>query len=157
MINKKELSKHIGSIGYDILDEIVSPVCGIGAIMADLYLAEINTYTSCDEKENKKIFKLISKKYNIKMDKEYFSEAPIALLALYIMEESDYFGNYYKPRKLKTKEAKDEIAKYVLKMKKKKKFNIAAWIVARDLNLPIIQVEKIMEKWEQEGRIKSID
>lgn len=155
MITKNEMSKHVGNIGYDILDNIVGPVCGISGIFADLYLADIETYTY-EDKEQKKIFKLISKKYEVNINWGIFCNKPIALIALYIMEEGNYFENFYKPRKLKIKDARNEIAKYILEKKKKKITKMSAWKISDDLKLPIQQVEKILEKWEEEKRIKSI-
>jgi len=93
MIKKEELSKYIGNIGYDIIDNIISPVCGIDKVIADLYLADIQTYTFGDKKENNKIIKQVEKKYNIKLEyPKYFLETPLALLALYILECSDYLN-----------------------------------------------------------------
>lgn len=89
-IPKKQLDYWIGSIGYQILDDIVAPECNISGIMADLYLASVMDYAD-DEKQGRKIIKKIYSKYKIPKYSVYLSEeAPIALLALAILECGEY-------------------------------------------------------------------
>lgn len=65
-----ETYKKIERIAYEILDEIISPVCGIGDIWVDIHLANIGCYA--DETEEKQIFKLIGEKYKLQnYNKEY--------------------------------------------------------------------------------------
>jgi len=100
MIDKKELYKEINKIAYEILDEIVSPICKIpkGRIWADLFHADICCYAMGD-KENEQIFEEINKKYNLGFDYKLVNDdgseehipAPItdrwslASIALYII------------------------------------------------------------------------
>ena len=92
MINRSELSSLIVKIGYDILDKIVSPVCGIGVGMVDLYLVDIETYTMGDEEQDQEIIEQIHEKYGVSYmdDEDKISHIdnymPIALIALYIIE-----------------------------------------------------------------------
>ena len=93
MINKKELSKLIGQIGYEILDEIIAPVCGIEGIIADLYLADMACYTMGDEENEKKIIDKIIERYKLyRTDAELIidSSMPIALIVLFILENGEY-------------------------------------------------------------------
>lgn len=93
MIDKKELYKEIDRISYEILDEIISPVCKIpkGAIFADIFLADIGCYTSGDENEEYEILDQICKKYKLESldEKEYLSPLAVyntlASMALYII------------------------------------------------------------------------
>ncbi|MHA1437967.1 MAG: hypothetical protein ACTSPD_10355 [Promethearchaeota archaeon] len=96
-IDKKELKNAIGSIGYDILDNIVSPICGIEGIIADLYLATLLDYTlGEDSPENDKIIKTICERYKLEyLDDEneippIYPDMSIALIALYILENGEY-------------------------------------------------------------------
>ena len=90
-----ELTKLIGKIGYEILDDIVAPTVGISGIVADLYLADVPTYTS-DESEDEIIINRFIEKYNIdsELGWEYFINMPIALLALYVLENTDYIAKH---------------------------------------------------------------
>jgi len=89
-MKKEELSKYIDKIGYEIIDDIISPMCGISDVIADLYLADIQTY-EYDEKKAIRIAEKVFKKYGIKNGyAEIFIDKPIALLALFILEESNY-------------------------------------------------------------------
>jgi len=102
MIDKKELYKEIDKISYEILDEIVSPICEIpkGSIWADLFSADIGCYTNGDEKENDEIFEEINKKYKLGLDYiclnteddsrknvpvPFDDKWPLALIALHIL------------------------------------------------------------------------
>lgn len=92
MINRSELSSLVSKIGYEILDKIISPICGIGGIAADLYLVDIETYTMGDEDQDQLILDYIHEKYQLSyMDDEdkispIDNYMPIALIALYIIE-----------------------------------------------------------------------
>lgn len=95
-IDKNELKQMTGSIGYDILDNIVSPICGISGIMANLYLATILDYTMDeDDPDTDKIIEEICKRYKLEyLDDEktvppIFADMPIALIALYILENGE--------------------------------------------------------------------
>ena len=87
---KKTLTTLIGTISYDILDNIVCPLAGIGSPLADLYLADINDHTF-DEKIDKKVLKKISEKYKVDLEHSGLdAETPLALLALYIIENGKW-------------------------------------------------------------------
>lgn len=90
-----ELTKLIGKIGYEILDDIIGPTLGISGIVADLYLADVPTYTS-DEAEDEIIINLFIEKYGIDntCGWEYLAKMPIALLALYVLENTDYLQTH---------------------------------------------------------------
>ncbi len=81
----------IGKIGYDILDNIVAPMAGIGSPFANLYLATINDHT-CDEILDIKIINKVIERYKLQKEEyldEFLVDFPIALLALYIIENGD--------------------------------------------------------------------
>lgn len=96
-VTSEEISHYIGEIGYHILDTIVSPICGIDGVMADLYLAEISTYTN-DETEKYEIMQKVFDHYGLftgnaetdEIQMNEFADKPIALLALYILEEGNF-------------------------------------------------------------------
>ncbi len=89
-IPQKQINHWVGRLGYEIIDEIIAPECGIGSVVADLYLADIGTYTSGD-KQSQKIINKIYRKYKIpKMSVLLTDHTPIALLALAILEEGTY-------------------------------------------------------------------
>lgn len=87
-IPKKQLSYWIGKIGYDILDDIIAPACGISEILADLYLANVNDY-AMDEKQVDEILQKIGEKYDIG-DYPLLEGMPIACIALIILENGKY-------------------------------------------------------------------
>ena len=83
----------VGTIGYDILDEVISPACGIDSVIADLYMADILIYAD-DDKHAMKIAKKILKRYKVK-DQDHLYQTlmiswPIALIVLLILEDGDY-------------------------------------------------------------------
>ena len=59
-------------------------------------------------------------------------------------------------RKISDAKAKKEISAYIIKMKKKgkTKLNILNFIMA--LELPALQIERIMKKFTKEGKVKEI-
>lgn len=80
----------IGNISYEIIDEIISPMCGISGVFADLYLADIVTYADTKELQEK-ILRKIYRKYNIKKNDVFLNaNMPIALLALAVIENGKY-------------------------------------------------------------------
>ena len=87
----KVFLKEIDRISYDILDNIVSKICEIGPIMADIYLADIGCYTFNDEEEFEKIRTAIQKRYKLDPKKQLVETltetTPLALIALQIMDE----------------------------------------------------------------------
>ena len=89
MLNKKEIYHELMRISYEILDEIVSPVCGIpkGTIVADIWLADLECYIMDDSQEREKIYEEIKKKYQIsddEMDAYVDSYTPLIQIALFI-------------------------------------------------------------------------
>ena len=95
-MKKAEITEAVGTIGYDILDSFIAPLAGISSVVADLYLASPSDYL--DGKELTKAMKKIIKEYEIdNADQpefpfaDYLSEMPLALIALYIMENGNYF------------------------------------------------------------------
>lgn len=69
MIDKKELYKQIDLIIYDVLDNVVSPICEIGkGIWADPFMADITCYTQHREDSDikeKEIINTICKRYRV--------------------------------------------------------------------------------------------
>lgn len=97
-----ELSALIGEIGYDILDDFVGPAAGAHGIVADLYLADIRTYfmfsdeapdddseLALCESTTRKVLEHYGVEYEEDM-LDYYWSMPIALLALYILEHTNY-------------------------------------------------------------------
>ena len=72
MIDKKQLDKQIDLIAYDILDNVISPLCDMpkGSIWADPFLASIDCYTCNtlipEEELGNDIINKICKRYGIK-------------------------------------------------------------------------------------------
>lgn len=100
MIDKKELYCELDRIAYEILDEIVSPVCEIpkGSIWADIFAADIACY-AFEEEEEQEIIKRICDKYKIHSicEGEFIAPFepwwPLSLIALYILinGEAEHF------------------------------------------------------------------
>lgn len=89
-IPKDQITHWVGRLGYEIIDEIIAPECGIDCVIADLYLADVATY-AMNEKHGYKIIRKIYKKYHIpKMSVLLTPQTPIALLALAVLEEGRY-------------------------------------------------------------------
>jgi len=72
MIDKKELDKQIDLISYDILDNVISPLCDIpkGSIWADPFMASIECYLGHTDKSEEDLEEIIKKeickRYGIK-------------------------------------------------------------------------------------------
>lgn len=93
-IPRLTITRLIGAIGYDIIDNVICPECGIDSVIADLYLADISCYADGD-KQSLKIAKKILKRYKIKDEHGLYSDLisggwPIALIVLLILEDGDY-------------------------------------------------------------------
>jgi hypothetical protein len=92
-MTKQEVSKAIGTIGYDIIDNIIAPVAGIKYVIADLYLANVETYVH-DKNEIDSVYRAIEKKYClITHTLDHVEGCPIALIALLILEEGSYLDD----------------------------------------------------------------
>ena len=88
-MEKNEVYHALSKICYEILDEIVSPVCEIpkGTIWADIWLADLECYILDDEKAREEIYKRIKEKYQISDDEmDYYidSYTPLIQIALFI-------------------------------------------------------------------------
>ena len=82
------IGRQVTNRAYEILDSIVSPVCGMGGISADIYMADLDCYTIGDEKQTSLILDKIAEKYQV--DREYLdclSSAPLGLIALYTLDQ----------------------------------------------------------------------
>lgn len=101
-IEKELVSKAVGQIGYDIIDNIISPICGVSGVFADLYLADISIYTDSEE-QGQEVIKAIYERYKMPIDEVIDVETnkssyrfsvqdswPIALIVLLILEEGEY-------------------------------------------------------------------
>ena len=74
MIDKKQLDKQIDLIAYDILDNVISPLCNIPkrSIWADPFMANIGCYVGhrdkeiSEEDEGQEVINAICEKYGIK-------------------------------------------------------------------------------------------
>ena len=93
-IDPEQITSLVGTIGYDILDNVISTMCGIDGVIADLYLVDIGVYADGD-KQTLKIAKKILKRYKIKDEHGLYSDLmsgnwPIALIVLLILEDGDY-------------------------------------------------------------------
>lgn len=88
-IDNKLLSLWIIKIGFEIIDDVISPICGIDHVIADLYLADVWVYAS-DQKEVDKIFREIRKKYKLNKYTLLDDSIPIAMIALEILLEGEY-------------------------------------------------------------------
>lgn len=81
------VGRQVTNRAYEILDEIISPVCGISGVSADIYMADLDCYCGSDDKETELILDKIAEKY--KVDREYLdciSSAPLGLIALYTLD-----------------------------------------------------------------------
>ena len=91
---QKMLTKNIGSIGYDILDNVVAVECGVSGIVADLYLATVEDYAENAE-QVERVYKKICIRYGLPVEFwEYYEFMPIALIALYIMENTNFLETH---------------------------------------------------------------
>jgi len=103
-IENRDITSAVGGIGYDLIDNFLGPALGISGIFADLYLADLGTYFYLEKgsKEATLAAKTLSKfylKYGIKLDKVGISirlTMPIALLALDVMENGNYWTKHWK-------------------------------------------------------------
>jgi hypothetical protein len=86
--NRKELVEALSKIAYDILDNIVSPVCSIprGTIWADLWLADLECYCMEDDQEREKILVGIQERYSLNEQdmNNIDSYTPLMQIALFI-------------------------------------------------------------------------
>jgi hypothetical protein len=83
---KLVLYKELQKIAYEIIDEIICPVCGISGVMADLWLADIETYTMEDDQEREAILAKIEEKYQLKENELNYidSYTPLIMIALFL-------------------------------------------------------------------------
>lgn len=94
-IPKKQITQWVGALGYEIIDEIITPNCPSitpGSVVADLYGASISLYTD-NEKQDNKIVKQIIKRYKLDPLEAKIvvdPDVPIALIVLYILEAGTY-------------------------------------------------------------------
>jgi len=86
MHNKIEIYTELRKIAYDIIDNIICPVCGISEVVADLWLADIETYVQEDDKQREKILGMIEEKYNLKENELHYVDAytPLIMIALFL-------------------------------------------------------------------------
>jgi hypothetical protein len=100
MVDKNELNKSLQRISYEILDEIISPVCKIrsGSVVANPFVADIDCYTGGYKDLENEVIKRIHDKYNVDwMDDEKQASPieiyqPLITVALYILLYGDYKG-----------------------------------------------------------------
>ena len=83
---KDELLINLEKIAYDILNNIVAPVCGIKDIIADTWLTDIETYVFEDDVKREKILNLIEERYQLNEDELFYVDSYTTLIqiALYL-------------------------------------------------------------------------
>jgi hypothetical protein len=85
---KIELYRELSKIAHEILDEIVSPACGIpkGSIWADLWLADLECYCMEDDEAREKILTGIEERYNLKENELGYIDTytPLIQIALFL-------------------------------------------------------------------------
>lgn len=88
MHSKLELYKELRLIAYDILDNIISPICEIpkGTIWADLWLADIECYCMDDDQQREKILTAIEERYQLEEHELSYvdSYTPLIQIALFL-------------------------------------------------------------------------
>ena len=80
------LVQAIINVAYEILDEIVAPICEIpGGIGADIYLACLWDYG--DDKQMRLILDKVAARYGVDRDRlESLDRQPVGLIAMYVLE-----------------------------------------------------------------------
>jgi hypothetical protein len=89
---KEKINLLIVGISYEILDEIVSPICGIekGGILADLNLATLDCYYIGENDERLQILNEIASRFKIRRELlSAIDDAPLAFIALNIILEGE--------------------------------------------------------------------
>lgn len=86
MSPKIKLYQELAAIATSILKEIVSPICGISDIQADLWLCDISIYTMEDPVLGDKILEQIAETYGLTEDLMIYLDAytPLMQIALFI-------------------------------------------------------------------------
>lgn len=83
---KLEIYNELKRIAYEIIDEVICPVCGISDVMADIWLADIETYCMEDDHEREEILAKIEIKYELKENELHYidSYTPLIMIALFL-------------------------------------------------------------------------
>jgi len=97
LFERDTLEDKIDEICDFILNECISPVVGVQVDAADIFLADINTYTLGENSLNDEIIQKIYEKYRLpSMDEDEFIPLmdacmPLATIALYVVLEGEYY------------------------------------------------------------------
>jgi hypothetical protein len=88
METKMELYRELSRLAHEILDEIVSPACGIpkGSIWADLWLADLECYCMEDDVARERILTAIEERYSLKENELGYIDTytPLIQIALFL-------------------------------------------------------------------------
>lgn len=92
-MNRDAVREAIAEVGYDLIDNFIAPAAGIESVVADLYLADVETYLEKEAIHSVMVNFLT--KYAVDLGDNdfligYMEGWPIALIALYVLEHGNY-------------------------------------------------------------------
>lgn len=90
----KEWIKRLWDQGYEILDKIIGPMCGMDIGMTNIFMAGIDCYTASDEELEERIIEAIKKKYNLRKHCPFDAFTPLALIALLIIDRGGKYEEH---------------------------------------------------------------
>ena len=99
----KQLVYRVIELAYEVLNDVILPMCGIKEVFADPYLASIDCYTCSvtsatqsinDEVLEQEIVDAIIKKYNLNEYAPISGYTPLALIALIIIDKGGQYEEF---------------------------------------------------------------
>jgi hypothetical protein len=91
-LNDEAIIARVMGQAYEVLDQIIGPMCGIEGIVADCYEAGIDCYCNDDEELENRIIEEIRIKYALGQYCTIDAFTPLALIALLIIDKGGRYG-----------------------------------------------------------------
>jgi len=86
----KMLCDSVYKIANEIFDGIIAPICSVPGVGVKIYETKFADYDNADPKSRKEILEKILEKYKIDRNAlEAMQDHPLALIALYILEQEE--------------------------------------------------------------------
>lgn len=98
MNTDKQLVDRVVKLAYEVLNDVILPMCDIEGAFADPYLASIDCYTCSirgnEDKLEQEIVDAIIKKYNLNEYAPISGFTPLALIALIIIDKGGQYEEH---------------------------------------------------------------
>jgi hypothetical protein len=86
-LNDEQIISRVIGQAYEVLDQIIAPMCGIDGVIADCYMAAIDCYSNGDEVLEERIIERIIKDYKLNEHAPIDAFTPLALIGLLIIDK----------------------------------------------------------------------